>query len=110
MACPRWWLCLLLLGLAGGLILAPVDLLVSAAVAQAPAAVQRGYELLNKGWVDGAIAAFEQALLRSPQSKEARLGLAIAYQRAGRDADAWAAYNQVLDSDPNKPNCPQGCG
>ncbi|NER45877.1 MAG: tetratricopeptide repeat protein [Symploca sp. SIO1A3] len=101
MACPRWWLCLLLLGLAGGLTVAPVDLIVSAAVAQAPAAVQRGYELLNKGWVDAAIAAFEQALLLSPQSSEARLGLAIAYQRAGRDADAWAAYNQVLGSDPN---------
>lgn len=101
MAYPRWWLCLLLLGLAGGLTVAPVDLVVSAAVAQAPASVQRGYEFLNKGWVDDAIAAFEQALLRSPQSNEARLGLAIAYQRAGRDADAWATYNQVLDSNSN---------
>jgi tetratricopeptide (TPR) repeat protein len=100
MACKSWWLYLLLLGLAGGLTVAPVDLVVSAAVAQVPA-VQRGYDLLNKGWVDGAIAAFEQALLRSPQSSEARLGLAIAYQRAGRDSDAWTAYNQVLDSDPN---------
>jgi len=98
---PRWWLCWLLLGLAGGLTVAPVNWVVSAAVAQAPASVQQGYELLNKGWVDAAISAFEQALLRSPQSSEARLGLAIAYQRAGRDADAWAAYNQVLDSDPN---------
>lgn len=100
MACKSWWLYLLLLGLAGGLTVAPVDLVVSAAVAQAPA-VQQGYELLNKGWVDAAISAFEQALLRSPQSSEARLGLAIAYQRAGRDADAWTAFNQVLDSDPN---------
>ena len=101
MVCQSWWLCLLFLGLAGGLTVAPVDLVVSAAVAQAPAPVQQGYELLNKGWVDAAISAFEQALLRSPQSNAARLGLAIAYQRAGRDADAWAAYNQVLDSDPN---------
>lgn len=109
MVYKKWWLCLILLGLSTGLIMTPVDLVVSAAVAQATSVIQ-GYELLNKGWVDAAISAFEQALRLSPQSTEARLGLAIAYQRAGRDADAWTAYNQVLDSDPNNRNALKAVG
>lgn len=64
-----------------------------------PAAVRNGYTLLERGWVNDAIAAFQQALRQSPNSLEARLGLAIAYQRAGRDADAWNAYQQVLAQD-----------
>jgi len=97
----RWLSSFLFLGLLGGLTLSPVDLLVPAVQAQVPATVRRGYTLLEKGWVDDAIAAFQQALRSNPQSLEAKLGLAIAYQRAGRDADAWAAYNQVLDKEPN---------
>ncbi|KAM3103456.1 tetratricopeptide repeat protein [Phormidesmis sp. 146-12] len=59
-----------------------------------------GYTLLNKGWVDQAIKAFEQALQRNPRSLDDRLGLAIAYQKAGQDANAWNAYQQVLQLDP----------
>lgn len=70
-------------------------------IAQTSGAVQQGYTLLNRGWVDDAIAAFRQALQRNPQSLEAKLGLAIAYQRAGQDANAWQAYQQVLAQDPN---------
>ncbi|MBI4785106.1 MAG: tetratricopeptide repeat protein [Oscillatoriophycideae cyanobacterium NC_groundwater_1537_Pr4_S-0.65um_50_18] len=59
-----------------------------------------GYTLLNRGWVNDAIAAFRQTLQSNPQSREARLGLAIAYQRAGQDANAWQAYQQVVAQDP----------
>jgi len=69
--------------------------------ASMPAAVRQGYNLLNKGWVDKAIQAFRQAIQRHPDSVDAKLGLAIAYQRAGKDADAWNAYQQVLAQAPN---------
>jgi tetratricopeptide (TPR) repeat protein len=48
-----------------------------------------------------AIAAFQQALRSSPNSLDAKLGLAQAYQKAGKDAEAWAAYQRVLEQDPN---------
>jgi tetratricopeptide (TPR) repeat protein len=48
-----------------------------------------------------AIAAFQQALLSSPNSLDAKLGLAQAYQKAGKDAEAWAAYQRVLEQAPN---------
>lgn len=66
-----------------------------------PAAVRRAYTLLNQGLVNDAIAAFRQALQRTPQSLDGKLGLAIAYQRAGRDPEAWTAYQQVLTQDPS---------
>ncbi|MEO0535164.1 MAG: tetratricopeptide repeat protein [Cyanobacteria bacterium P01_A01_bin.123] len=64
-------------------------------------AVQAGYSFLERGWVDDAIRQFQQALQQQPQSVEARLGLAIAYQRAGQDANAWQAYQQVLALEAN---------
>lgn len=66
-----------------------------------PADVQAGYSLLGKGWIKDAIAAFQKAVQRYPQSVEARLGLAIAYRRNGQDAEAFQAYQQVLAIDPN---------
>ncbi|HIK33904.1 MAG TPA: tetratricopeptide repeat protein [Oscillatoriales cyanobacterium M59_W2019_021] len=65
-----------------------------------PDEVGRGYNLLELGWVDDAIAAFEDALALYPDSVPANLGLAIAYRRAGRDNDAWEAYDRVLELDP----------
>jgi tetratricopeptide (TPR) repeat protein len=56
--------------------------------------------LLKKGWVNDAIAAFRQDLQRNPKSLEAKLGLAIAYQRAGQNSNAWNAYRQVLNQEP----------
>lgn len=66
-----------------------------------PSEVRQGYVLLGKGWVNDAIAVFQSAVKRYPDSVEARLGLAIAYRRAGQDQNAWNAYQQVLSRDPN---------
>ena len=71
-----------------------------AALAQRSPQVNQGYALLERGWVTDAIAAFQAALSRQPNSPEARLGLALAYQRAGRDADAWNAYQAVIQIAP----------
>src|SRR4028118_1469865 len=99
---PSWWTGFIFLGLAGGLTVGPVDLVVPAAQAQAvPAAVRRAQTLLNRGLANDAIAAFQQALRSSPNSLDAKLGLAQAYQKAGKDAEAWAAYQRVLEQDPN---------
>lgn len=67
----------------------------------APTAVREGYTLLGQGLVNDAIAAFKRAVVAYPQSLEAKLGLAIAYRRAGKDGEAWQAYQQVLAQDPN---------
>lgn len=92
---------LMLLGTSAGMLLSPIGLGILAVQAQTvPVAVSRGYTLLEQGWVDDAIAAFRQALQRYPDSLEARLGLAIAYQRAGQDENAWNTYRQVLAQDP----------
>ena len=75
---------------------------VAPAIAQAvPAAIRQAYTLLGQGLVNQAIAIFERSIRQYPQSAEARLGLAIAYRRAGRDADAFAVYQQVLEVDAN---------
>ncbi|WP_017652491.1 tetratricopeptide repeat protein [Fortiea contorta] len=67
----------------------------------ASAGVQKGFGLLKKGLVNDAITAFQQALKSQPQSLQGRLGLAIAYRRAGRIPEAWNAYQQVLAVDAN---------
>jgi len=74
---------------------------VTLAQAAIPAALQRAYSLLGRGLVDQAIAEFERYLRQNPQSLEGQLGVAIAYRRAGRDADAFRAYERVLQIDPN---------
>ncbi len=66
-----------------------------------PAEVQQGFALLSRGLVNDAIRVLQQAVQRYPQSLEAKLGLGIAYRRAGRDADAFRTYEQVLAQDPN---------
>ncbi|MBW4524281.1 MAG: tetratricopeptide repeat protein [Phormidium tanganyikae FI6-MK23] len=74
------------------------------AVAQSqniPADVRQAYTLLGKGWVDDAISAFQRSIQRNPDSVEAKLGLAISFRRSGRDAEAWQAYQRVLQQDPN---------
>lgn len=67
--------------------------------AQMTPAASHGYELLNKGWINDAISAFQQALNQAPNSVEVQLGLAIAYQKAGDDTKAWTAYQRVVQLD-----------
>lgn len=102
---PRWsrtLACFIMLGLAGGLPVVPMNWLVPAAQAQAvPASVRQAQSLFNQGRVNDAIAAFQQALRSFPNSLEAKLGLAQAYQKAGKDAEAWNAYQRVLEQAPN---------
>ncbi|MFZ4678514.1 MAG: tetratricopeptide repeat protein, partial [Nodosilinea sp.] len=69
-----------------------------------------GYTLLDRGWVNDAIAAFQAALRQQPNAVEARLGLALAYQRAGRDADARTAYQAVLQVSPDNSTALEALG
>ena len=79
----------------------PLSLMTPAFAQKSSSAEQRGFNLLKKGWVNDAIAAFQQALRSNPQSLQAKLGLAIGYKRAGKIDQAWNAYQQVLAQDPN---------
>ncbi|BAZ38758.1 tetratricopeptide repeat family protein [Calothrix sp. NIES-4101] len=81
--------------------LSPLSVVAPATAQNSSSAVQKGFNLLKKGWVNDAIAAFRQALRSNPQSLQAKLGLAIGYKRAGRIDEAWNAYQQVLAQDPN---------
>lgn len=93
---------LLVLGLTGVLTFEPMIGQIQAVQAQTiPAAARRGFTLLQQGLVNDAIAAFKQAIANSPQSVDAKLGLAQAYQKAGKDAEAWNAFQQVLAQSPN---------
>ncbi|MFQ4136086.1 tetratricopeptide repeat protein [Nodosilinea sp. PGN35] len=85
----------------GALVLGLEIVVSPAALAQTSPQTREGYTMLDRGWVNDAIAAFQAALRQQPNSAEARLGLAIAYQRAGRDADAWNAYQAVLQVSPD---------
>lgn len=90
------------LGIAGILVSLPVITNISPALAQAvPAALREAFTLLRQGRVKDAIAAFQQALRRYPNSLEAKLGLAISYRRQGLSQEAWQAYQDVLVQDPN---------
>ncbi|OKH48814.1 hypothetical protein NIES30_09320 [Phormidium tenue NIES-30] len=96
--------------LIGALVLSLEIVASPAALAQRSPQVNEGYTLLDRGWVNDAIAAFQAALRQQPNSAEARLGLAIAYQRAGRDAEAWAAYQAVLQISPDNSTALEALG
>lgn len=87
--------------LSHGLAIIPMALQAQVRAQSASASVAQGYTYLNRGWVDGAIEIFQRALQANPQSVNAQLGLAIAYRRAGRDAEAFQAYQNVVALDPN---------
>ncbi|MBD0334746.1 MAG: tetratricopeptide repeat protein [Cyanobacteria bacterium Co-bin13] len=65
------------------------------------AAVRQGYTLLSQNRVNEAINAFQAILRQNPRDIDAQLGLGISYRRAGRDADALATYQRVLELEPN---------
>ncbi|MEB3215511.1 MAG: tetratricopeptide repeat protein [Nostocales cyanobacterium 94392] len=90
-------------------LLVPVYLLLTTFLTVAPVQAQKsssnlveqGNRLLKKGWVNDAIQVFRQAVKSNPQSLQANLGLAIAYNRAGNIDAAWNSYQRVLELDPN---------
>ncbi|EDX72218.1 Tetratricopeptide repeat family [Coleofasciculus chthonoplastes PCC 7420] len=89
------------LGLAGLAISTPMVYTIPAVHAQTvPTAVRQAFSLLSQGRVQDAIAAFEAAVRRYPDSLDAKLGLAIAHRRQGNLQQAWNAYQQVLAQDP----------
>jgi cellulose synthase operon protein C len=92
---------LILFLLCSSIILPPLGSISPAVAEKASGAVQKGFNLLGKGYVNDAITVFQQVLKQQPQSSQARLGLAIAYRRAGRISEAWNAYQQVLALDSN---------
>ncbi|TVQ06848.1 MAG: tetratricopeptide repeat protein [Leptolyngbya sp. DLM2.Bin27] len=63
--------------------------------------VGQGYTQLSEGQITAAIATFQRLVQQNPNNVEAHLGLAIAYRRAGRDADALPVYQRVVALDPN---------
>ena len=65
----------------------------------AQAQTAQGYELLNKGWVNDAIASFQTALKTNPQDLSAKLGLARSFQKAGKLDQAWSTYQKALTQD-----------
>jgi len=83
--------------LAGLLILSPLPVFSQ----EVPTSVRSGYAMLGEGLVNQAIDQFTAAIRQYPNSVEARLGLAIAYRRAGRNAEALQAYESVLTIDAN---------
>src|SRR5579883_223993 len=87
--------------LAGIPLVQPLGVPVAQAQMAVPAMVRQGFTQLAQGLVNDAIATFQSAIRQYPDVIEAKLGLAIAYRRAGRDADAWQTYQQVLAQDPN---------
>ncbi|HEY9735836.1 MAG TPA: tetratricopeptide repeat protein [Trichocoleus sp.] len=97
-----WLRRLVLAGIAG--LAAPVlslSLLSPAAVYAQTPPVRQGYTLLAQDRVNEAIASFQAVLRQNPRDIDAQLGLGIAYRRAGRDSDALAVYQRVLELDPN---------
>ncbi|MGJ3254114.1 MAG: tetratricopeptide repeat protein [Elainellaceae cyanobacterium] len=101
-SCSRGWSYLISFGLLTGLVSLMPLITASAVLAQTvPLSIRQAYTFLNQGQVNAAIARFEQSLQQYPNSLEGWLGVAIAYRRAGRDADAFRAYQRVIEIDPN---------
>jgi predicted Zn-dependent protease len=73
--------------------------------------VRRAQTLLNQGLVNDAIAAFQQALRSNPNSLEAKLGLAQAYQKAGRTPMPGTLINEYWSNPPitYPPSKPLAC-
>jgi serine/threonine-protein kinase len=63
--------------------------------------VTRGQVLTRTGHPVEAIVDFESALARVPNSLDALMGLADAYQEAGRSSDAETTYRKAIGLQPN---------
>ena len=58
--------------------------------------INLGAALVMKGSIQGAVVAYEEALIRSPRNQAARLGLANALSHTGRPQDAVHEYKEIL--------------
>jgi len=65
-----------------------------------------GWAELQRNQVDDAIKQFEQALEMEPRDSSAHFGLAIAYRRTAKLAEAAAALAKVEELDANFPGLP----
>ena len=67
---------------------------------------RRGYDLLRKGDVEGAIRVFQRNVEAYPDSANVHDSLGEAYERAGRKAEARASYEMALKigTERNDPN------
>lgn len=84
-----------------------VVLLVTAAAGPAaggaqklPKEVKRGYDAMRQGRYDHAVERFEEALEKSPESAEARLGLSWAFLKGRRFYSSVENAVKVLERDP----------
>lgn len=68
-----------------------------------PLAIREAYTFLQQGLINDAIPRFEAAVRQYPQSLEAKLGLSIAYRRAGQIQQAWDLYHVILAQFPDQP-------
>jgi len=67
---------------------------------EADPALNRGYQLLQGGNLDGARRDYEQALRRDPKNVDALLGLAAVAQRQGRGGEAERLQQAAIEADP----------
>jgi tetratricopeptide (TPR) repeat protein len=78
-------------------------LFATTALAVSEEAVERnsaGAKLMEQGKLDGAIAAFRNAIGLDPKYFPARLNLAYAYEKANRLDEAIDAYREAIDTQP----------
>lgn len=68
-------------------------------VSAQPTNLGLGYTQLSEGRTEAALSTFQWLVQQNPNDVEALLGLAIAYRRSGRDADALQTYQRVLTLD-----------
>ncbi|MBD2104315.1 tetratricopeptide repeat protein [Leptolyngbya sp. FACHB-261] len=87
------------LALAGLLLLALINPLLTAMPAEAQSRLQQGNVYLQRGQANEAIREFQAVLRNSPNQVQAQLGLAQAYSKLTRWAQAIAAYERVLQLD-----------
>jgi tetratricopeptide (TPR) repeat protein len=62
-----------------------------------------GMLYLNLGLPENAMEYFNSSLQKNPHFTEAKIALAITYQRIGRKAEAGKIYEQILQDDPFNP-------
>ncbi len=67
---------------------------------QAKQAIRMGYELLDRGQTQEAIAAYQQAFALNPASVEAQVLLARIYKADSKIEEAMALYRQIFEKHP----------